>query len=86
MLEKVANCRRCGSRISHAEGYAGVHFSEGATALEQLRNGKVVFLCVECSLALRTWLGFTELPPRPIIEPVGPPKPPDPPVSLYFED
>jgi hypothetical protein len=83
VLPKYANCRRCGSRINHAEGYSSVHFSEGKTTLEKLRNGKVICLCVECSLALRTYLGVPEVPPRPVVSPPGLPEPP---VSLYWED
>lgn len=49
-------CARCGCDFDRSKGFAGIHTSVGATALEQLRNGRAVFLCNDCGVKLRKWL------------------------------
>ena len=61
----MRNCRRCGHRFTYEAGFASVNFSEGATALEQLRNGRLLFLCEDCAGELRAWLGISPFTPIP---------------------
>jgi hypothetical protein len=49
-------CGKCGQDFDRHKGFAGIHTSVGATALEQLRNGRAVFLCNACGEKLREWL------------------------------
>jgi hypothetical protein len=82
------NCRRCGHRFALEEGFAGIHFSQGRTAAEQLANGRALHLCPECADLLRTWLGlapqYTDAVPRSTSNP-NPPPIPQPPVRLCSE-
>jgi DNA-directed RNA polymerase subunit RPC12/RpoP len=49
-------CEKCQTEFSNDYGHTGIHFVEGATALEQIRDGRVVYLCPECAKTLRRWL------------------------------
>lgn len=55
-------CRKCRHRFNPEEGFVGIHFSEGKTAADQLRNGTVVFLCAGCADPLRAYLNLPIVP------------------------
>lgn len=74
------NCARCRHRYASEEGYAGITFSLGSSALEQLRNGRTVHLCGECAETLRTWLSLA-----PWDDPAKP-TPIAAPFSKFYED
>lgn len=59
---KLIACRRCGHRSHPDHGFVAIHFSEGHSALEQLRNGRVVYICDECGELLRSWLRIAPIP------------------------
>lgn len=79
-------CSRCGHRWDLSHGFAGIHFSHGLDAAEQLSNGRALHLCPECADLLRTWLGRPPLALRHSENAIKPPPPiPQPPVSRCTE-
>ncbi len=60
-------CFHCGDRFDTRNGYAGITLARGRTALEQLRHGRSLHVCDECSEVLGAWLG---IPPEPVAEAV----------------
>jgi hypothetical protein len=52
----MLDCDRCGESFDTANGHTGIHFVEGETPAEQVRTGRVAYLCPGCAEKLRAWL------------------------------
>jgi rubredoxin len=64
--QRRTQCRRCGTRFNPDLGFCGVHESRGRTPVEQIANGRVYYLCDECTASLKS---FMRVAPAPLDDP-----------------